>query len=332
MPASSLHGFTCEGALRGYVWGGLVRIFLVHHVTWSVNSVCHFFGRRRFDIEDQSTNVAWLALLSLGESWHHNHHAFPRSAFHGLQAVGDRPVGPADLRRWSASAWPGTSSGSRPSASSRRPASRCRLNSLAWVTTGNSPELLDETRAFNVELERLIATVPAVDAIPPEESRRARREGLGIFPKPVFVREARSLEIDGPARPDPLRVIAPERRADRRVPSLPRGGWTVSASDLQDRRLQRLARDTGLTVVSVEYRLAPEHPYPAGPDDCEAAALWLLGEEGRDAVRHRGRLRSAAIPPEAIWPPARCCGCVIATGSPARSAPRCSSTARSTCR
>src|SRR3954471_5508944 len=80
-----LHGFTPGGALRGYVWGGLVRIFLVHHVTWSINSVCHYFGKRRFDIEDKSTNVAWLALPSLGESWHHNHHAFPRSARHGLK-------------------------------------------------------------------------------------------------------------------------------------------------------------------------------------------------------------------------------------------------------
>jgi stearoyl-CoA desaturase (delta-9 desaturase) len=81
----ALHGFTLEGALRGYVWGGLVRIFLVHHVTWSVNSVCHFFGSRRFEIDDRSTNVAWLAIPSLGESWHHNHHAFPRSAEHGLR-------------------------------------------------------------------------------------------------------------------------------------------------------------------------------------------------------------------------------------------------------
>jgi stearoyl-CoA desaturase (delta-9 desaturase) len=79
------HGFTAEGALRGYVWGGLVRIFLVHHVTWSVNSVCHYFGSRRFAIDDRSTNVFWLALPSLGESWHHNHHAFPRSAQHGLR-------------------------------------------------------------------------------------------------------------------------------------------------------------------------------------------------------------------------------------------------------
>ena len=81
----ALHGWTLEGAIRGYVWGGLVRIFLVHHVTWSVNSICHFFGTRRFQTDDLSTNVAWLAIPSLGESWHHNHHAFPRSARHGLR-------------------------------------------------------------------------------------------------------------------------------------------------------------------------------------------------------------------------------------------------------
>jgi stearoyl-CoA desaturase (Delta-9 desaturase) len=80
-----LSGFTLGGALAGYIWGGLVRIFLVHHITWSVNSVCHFFGSRRFDIDDHSTNVGWLSVFSLGESWHHNHHAFPRSAFHGLR-------------------------------------------------------------------------------------------------------------------------------------------------------------------------------------------------------------------------------------------------------
>jgi stearoyl-CoA desaturase (Delta-9 desaturase) len=73
------------GGLTALLWGGLARIFMVHHVTWSVNSVCHFFGRRRFDTDDYSTNVFWLALPSLGESWHHNHHAFPRSARHGLR-------------------------------------------------------------------------------------------------------------------------------------------------------------------------------------------------------------------------------------------------------
>ena len=57
----------------------------MHHITWSVNSVCHFLGTRRFETDDHSTNVAWLSLLSFGESWHHNHHAFPRSAAHGLR-------------------------------------------------------------------------------------------------------------------------------------------------------------------------------------------------------------------------------------------------------
>jgi stearoyl-CoA desaturase (delta-9 desaturase) len=76
---------TLVGALTGLLWGGLVRIFFVHHVTWSVNSVCHFLGTRRFDVDDRSTNVFWLAIPSLGESWHHNHHAFPRSAVHGLK-------------------------------------------------------------------------------------------------------------------------------------------------------------------------------------------------------------------------------------------------------
>jgi stearoyl-CoA desaturase (delta-9 desaturase) len=76
---------TVAGAATGLLWGGLVRIFFVHHVTWSVNSVCHFLGSRRFATDDRSTNVFWLSLPSLGESWHHNHHAFPRSAVHGLK-------------------------------------------------------------------------------------------------------------------------------------------------------------------------------------------------------------------------------------------------------
>jgi stearoyl-CoA desaturase (Delta-9 desaturase) len=80
-----LIGGTLTAALTALLWGGLVRIFLLHHVTWSINSVCHFFGRRRFATEDHSTNVFWLALPSLGESWHHNHHAFPRAAQHGLR-------------------------------------------------------------------------------------------------------------------------------------------------------------------------------------------------------------------------------------------------------
>lgn len=72
------------GGWQGLLWGGFVRIFLVHHVTWSVNSVCHTFGRRPFRTRDQSTNEWLVGLLAMGEGWHNNHHAFPRSALHGL--------------------------------------------------------------------------------------------------------------------------------------------------------------------------------------------------------------------------------------------------------
>jgi stearoyl-CoA desaturase (delta-9 desaturase) len=81
----ALSGGSWKGAATGLIWGGFVRIFLLHHVTWSINSICHFVGTRRFDVDDHSTNVFWLALPSFGEAWHHNHHTFPRSAEHGLK-------------------------------------------------------------------------------------------------------------------------------------------------------------------------------------------------------------------------------------------------------
>jgi stearoyl-CoA desaturase (Delta-9 desaturase) len=73
------------GGLTALLWGGFVRIFVVHHITWSVNSLGHWAGRRRFATHDRSTNVALLALPSFGDAWHHNHHAFPTSARHGLR-------------------------------------------------------------------------------------------------------------------------------------------------------------------------------------------------------------------------------------------------------
>jgi len=66
------------------LWGGAARIFLLHHATFSINSLCHFFGRRSFETGDESRNLAWLALPTFGEAWHNNHHAFPTSARHGL--------------------------------------------------------------------------------------------------------------------------------------------------------------------------------------------------------------------------------------------------------
>ncbi|HWB19474.1 MAG TPA: fatty acid desaturase [Phycisphaerales bacterium] len=72
------------GALLGFIWGGLVRVFFVHHITWSINSVCHIWGSRTFDVDDHSRNNVIFGILAFGEGWHNNHHAFPNSARHGL--------------------------------------------------------------------------------------------------------------------------------------------------------------------------------------------------------------------------------------------------------
>ena len=78
-------GGSLYAGLTGLLWGGAVRMLVVHHVTYSINSLCHFFGRRRFETDDESRNLLWLAPFSFGESWHNNHHAFPTSAEHGLR-------------------------------------------------------------------------------------------------------------------------------------------------------------------------------------------------------------------------------------------------------
>jgi stearoyl-CoA desaturase (Delta-9 desaturase) len=72
------------GGLTGLLWGGAVRVFLLHHATFSINSLCHYYGRRPFATGDHSRNLAWLAPIAFGEAWHNNHHAFPTSARHGL--------------------------------------------------------------------------------------------------------------------------------------------------------------------------------------------------------------------------------------------------------
>jgi stearoyl-CoA desaturase (delta-9 desaturase) len=78
-------GGTLDAALTGLLWGGGVRLLLLHHVTYSINSICHVFGRKTFQTTDESRNVFWLSLITLGESWHNNHHAFPTSARHGMR-------------------------------------------------------------------------------------------------------------------------------------------------------------------------------------------------------------------------------------------------------
>jgi stearoyl-CoA desaturase (delta-9 desaturase) len=89
-----LLGGGVSAALTALLWAGAVRVLLLHHVTWSINSVCHTFGRRPFRTNDRSTNFGPLAVVSMGESWHNGHHAFPRSARHGLLP-----------RQWDTSAW-----------------------------------------------------------------------------------------------------------------------------------------------------------------------------------------------------------------------------------
>jgi stearoyl-CoA desaturase (delta-9 desaturase) len=78
-------GGTLMAGLTALLWGGLIRMLVLHHVTYSINSLCHVFGRRDFETGDESRNLAWLAIPSFGESWHNNHHAFPTSSVHGLK-------------------------------------------------------------------------------------------------------------------------------------------------------------------------------------------------------------------------------------------------------
>jgi stearoyl-CoA desaturase (delta-9 desaturase) len=80
-----LIGGSLVAGLTGVLWGGVVRMMLLHHATYSINSLCHFFGRRRFPTDDESRNLGWLALFTFGEAWHNNHHAFPTSAAHGMR-------------------------------------------------------------------------------------------------------------------------------------------------------------------------------------------------------------------------------------------------------
>ena len=130
-----------------------------------------------------------------------------------------------------------------------------------------------ETRAVNEAIMDATKNLPEWWVVGPAKVRAARARGEGPFPAPAKSDRARWIEIDGPAGKIPLRVIAPERPRGVYL-HLHGGGWTLGAADQQDMLLQRIADATHLTAISVEYRLAPEHPFPAGPDDCEAAALW----------------------------------------------------------
>jgi acetyl esterase len=144
------------------------------------------------------------------------------------------------------------------------------------VTIALDEAALEESRAFNEQLAALLSDQPPVNELPPEVTRLARREGRSIWPKPEFLPHAREVIVAARGGDLRVRVLPPERDAVGVYLHIHGGGWVLGGCDEQDVRLTELAEQTGLCVASVEYRLSPEHPYPAAPDDCEDAAVWLL--------------------------------------------------------
>ena len=133
-----------------------------------------------------------------------------------------------------------------------------------------------DTTKLNEQMVQLLTGQPEWWIIGAEAQRAARRRGEGPFPAPVLSPRARTITITGKdGNTIPLRVIAPDNPRGIYL-HIHGGGWVLGGADMQDPMLERIADNTGQAVVSVEYRLAPEHPYPAGPDDCEAAAAWLI--------------------------------------------------------
>jgi acetyl esterase len=134
-----------------------------------------------------------------------------------------------------------------------------------------------DTEALNAEILAKLASLPDQWSVPPAVVRERRKQGLGAFPVPPASALARTIAIEGPGGPLELRIVAPPEPSGVYL-HIHGGGWVFGTADMQDDRLERLARTCGLACVSVDYRLAPEAPYPAAPDDCEAAALWLVRE------------------------------------------------------
>jgi acetyl esterase len=140
-----------------------------------------------------------------------------------------------------------------------------------------------ETAKLNAQMIDLLTGQPEWWVTGAETFRAARRRGEGPFPAPVMSSRARTITIAGKdGHQISLRVIAPETTTRGIYLHLHGGGWVLGGADMQDPILERIADNTRQVVVGVEYRLAPEHPYPAGPDDCEAAAAWLIANAKRE--------------------------------------------------
>lgn len=139
----------------------------------------------------------------------------------------------------------------------------------------------DETRSFNAGLKQLLMSQPPTSQFTPEQIRTDRREGKSWMGPVVQSDEAETITIDGPGGDLELRVID-AGGSNAVYLHIHGGGWVLGAADLSDVGNEAMANAANVTVVSVDYRLAPEHPYPAGIDDCAAAAAWLI--ENGEAV------------------------------------------------
>ena len=155
-----------------------------------------------------------------------------------------------------------------------------------------------ETAAFNAELEAALAAVPPITEFTPAEVRAAREAGQGFQGPLVLSTTAEQRTIPGPGGELPIRLFLPDDPQGVFL-HIHGGGHTIGASHHLDPQNTELATEGGVAVVSVGYRLAPEHPFPAGPDDCEAAAAWLVehaaAEFGRDVLLIGGESAGAHL-------------------------------------
>ena len=156
----------------------------------------------------------------------------------------------------------------------------------------------EETRDCNVEIIRLLTPAPNWWEVGAPAARDARARGEGPFPLAPKSARARTITIEGKGGKIPLRIVAPQNPRGAYL-HIHGGGMVLGAADLQDPMLERVNEKAGLACVSVEYRLAPENPYPAAPDDCESAALWLADhtktEFGSDVLAIGGESAGATL-------------------------------------
>lgn len=150
---------------------------------------------------------------------------------------------------------------------------------IAWLDV--TDEQRAQARGVVEAVEQVTAMVPPVHTVDPAESRRQRAEGAGVLPVPEKLDHAVDRTVPGPAGEVPIRMVIPADVGGVYL-HIHGGGWTLGAADQQDALLDFFATHVGVAVVSVDYRLAPEHPYPASPDDCEAVAAWLLDNAGNE--------------------------------------------------